>query len=90
MSNLDRYQGRDPLSGHSAMFTKGFRAGRTRDEDVRQHFVRIGGFSESHDAVDDIAEPGLDCVRCMAVAARARQWVEGLRTGSDDPPFHEL
>ena len=74
--------------GHSAMFSKGFRAGFTPEEDVPLHFVRIGGFSESHIDEGD-AEPGIDCVQCMATAARKRQWVESIRLGPDDPPAHE-
>ena len=86
--NLDAYQGRNPLQV-SAMFGEGFTAGRTRAEDVPIHFVRISGFSDSHDAVDSSIGPGLDCVECMGLAARKRQWVEGLRLGPDDPPAHE-
>lgn len=89
MGNLDHYQGRNPITGHSAMFTTGFRAGRTREEDVPQHFVRIGGSSRSHDVGDDVVEAGVDCVQCMATAARMRQWVESLRLGPYDPPDHE-
>lgn len=71
------------------MFGKGFRAGRTREEDVPQHFVRIGGFFDFHEVGGDVSEPGLGCGECMANAARMRQWVESLRLGPDDPPLHE-
>ena len=46
--SLERYRGRRPSK--PAMFSEGFTAGRTQAEDVPIHFVRIGGFSDSHDA----------------------------------------
>ena len=72
MKNLDYYKGRDPIMGHSAMFSKGVRFGNTREEEVPVHFVRMGGISESHVDEGD-AEPEIDCVLCMATAARKRQ-----------------
>ena len=81
--NLDSYQGRNPLRV-SAMFGQGFTAGRIRAEDVPIHFVRIGGFSCSHDADNASIGPGVDCAQCMTLAARKRQWVEGLRLGPSD------
>ena len=85
--SLEPYQGRHPSK--PAMFSGGFTAGRTRAEDIPIHFVRIGGFSDSHDATHSTTAPGLDCAGCMALAARKRRWVESLRLDYDDPPAHE-
>lgn len=60
--SLERYQGRHPSK--PAMFSEGFTAGRTRAEDVPIHFVRIGGFSDSHDATHSTTAPGLECTGC--------------------------
>ena len=87
MRNLDHYQGRSDF-GLSKMFSEGFRAGKTRDDDIPLHFVRIGGFTDSR-VVQSDAKPGLDCILCMATAARKRQWVETIRLSDMDPPSHE-
>ena len=85
--SLERYRGRHPSK--PAMFSEGFTAGRTRSEDIPIHFVRTGGFSDSHDATHSTTAPGLDCAGRMALAARKRRWVESLRLDCDDPPAHE-
>ena len=86
--SLEHYQGRGP-GGHKPMFGEGFRAGHTRAEDVPMHFVRIGGFSDSHRVGPDQSSPGLLCTGCMSTAARMRQWVEGLWRPSNTEVGHE-
>ena len=89
--SLDIYQGRkhESLGGKSPMFHTAFRAGRTRADDLPLHAVRIGGFTNTHVLHGMEPPPGPDCQKCMATAARLRQWVERNRLTSREPPDHE-
>ena len=89
MSGLDHQQGRNPWSGQRAMFSQGFTAGATPEEDIPVHFVRVGGRTDSHPASDEAPPAGTGCPGCMALAARARQRTEDQRLSPQDPPGHE-
>ena len=86
--SLDTYQGRE-VGGLSPMFSSAFRAGSSRAEDIPLHAVRIGGFTNTHVSHVKGTLPGVECLSCMATAARLRQWIERNRLTSSEPPAHE-